>query len=71
MIAIIPGLPGGSEWIIVLIIALLLFGKRIPEVMRSLGQSLNQFKKGMHEEVPEGLDVEKSLPAASEQMDTD
>ncbi len=55
MIAFIPGLPGGSEWIIILIIALLIFGKRLPEVMRSMGQSIKQFKKGM-----EDVDVELS-----------
>lgn len=55
MIAFIPGLPGGSEWIIILIIALLIFGKRLPEVMRSMGQSLKQFKKGME-------DVETDTP---------
>ena len=49
MMAFIPGLPGGSEWIIILIIALLIFGKRLPEVMRSMGQSIKQFKKGMEE----------------------
>ncbi len=48
-VAFIPGLPGGSEWIIILIIALLIFGKRLPEVMRSLGLSVKQFRKGMDE----------------------
>ncbi len=43
------GLPGNTEWIIILIIALLIFGKRLPEVMRSMGQSVKQFKKGMEE----------------------
>ena len=40
-------LPGGTEWLVVLIIALLLFGKRLPEVMRSLGQGIVEFKKGI------------------------
>lgn len=41
--------PGYLEMGIVLVIALLLFGNRLPGTMRSLGQSLNQFKKGMKE----------------------
>ena len=43
------GLPGGTEWIIILIVALLIFGPRLPSVMRSLGKSLNEFKKGLRE----------------------
>jgi len=42
------GLPGGVEWIIILIIALLLFGKRLPNVMRSLGQGVKEFKRGVN-----------------------
>jgi len=41
--------PGYLELGICLAIALLLFGNRLPGTMRSLGQSLNQFKKGMRE----------------------
>ncbi len=43
------GMPGGGEWLIVLLIALLLFGSRLPSVMRSMGKSINEFKKGLHE----------------------
>jgi sec-independent protein translocase protein TatA len=35
--------------IIVGILALLLFGSRLPEVARSLGRSLNEFKRGLNE----------------------
>lgn len=41
------GLPGGMEWVIILVIGLLLFGRRLPEVGRSLGQGIVEFKKGL------------------------
>ena len=41
------GMPGPVEWIIIAAIALLLFGKRLPEVGKSLGQGIVEFKKGL------------------------
>ncbi len=39
---------GPMEMLIVGVIALLLFGKRLPEVARSLGKGIVEFKKGIH-----------------------
>jgi sec-independent protein translocase protein TatA len=43
------GMPGPMELIIVAMIFLLLFGNRLPDVMRSLGRSIVEFKKGARE----------------------
>jgi sec-independent protein translocase protein TatA len=38
---------GGPELLIIGFIALVLFGNRLPSVMRSLGKSVTEFKKGV------------------------
>ena len=37
------------HWLIFGVVAILLFGNRLPSVARSLGRSLVEFKKGMNE----------------------
>ncbi|MEO0530702.1 MAG: twin-arginine translocase TatA/TatE family subunit [Planctomycetota bacterium] len=41
--------PGPLQLIIVLVIALLLFGTRLPSIARAFGQSITEFKKGVKE----------------------
>jgi sec-independent protein translocase protein TatA len=39
---------GPMEMVIIGVIAILLFGNRLPEVAKSIGKGFNEFKKGMH-----------------------
>ncbi len=55
------GVPGGWEWIIILVVALLIFGRRLPEIARSIGKSLTEFKKGIHEAQETKEEVEKDV----------
>ena len=38
---------GPENWLVIAIFGLLLFGKRLPEVGRSLGKGIVEFKKGL------------------------
>ena len=68
------GMPGGPELLVILFIVLLLFGaKKLPELSRSLGKSLGEFKKGQQEgtlpDAPED-DVEKNEISSSDDEET-
>jgi sec-independent protein translocase protein TatA len=65
------GMPGVTEWIIIGAIGLLIFGKRLPEVGRSLGKGIVEFKKGLKgideelEQVDRRIDTPPQRPAIS------
>ena len=43
-------MPGGSEWILIILVVLLMFGgKKIPELMKGIGKGVRSFKEGMNE----------------------
>lgn len=43
------GIIGGQELVVILIIALLIFGgKKIPELMRGLGKGVKEYKNALH-----------------------
>jgi len=46
-VQILAWVPGPWEIAIVAVIALLLFGKRLPEIGKSLGRGIVEFKKGL------------------------
>ena len=53
------GLPHGSEWLIILVLAILFFGAdKLPKLARGLGKSLGEFKKAKE-------DFEKEVHAAA------
>lgn len=62
-------MPGGWEWLIILIVALLIFGKRLPEVMKSLGRGIVEFKKGV-KGVEEDVE-DASNKSAQKKIDTE
>ncbi|MDR1860817.1 MAG: twin-arginine translocase TatA/TatE family subunit [Bacteroidales bacterium] len=42
----IAAIPGGASWVLIIVAVLLLFGgKKIPELMKGLGQGMKEFKK--------------------------
>ena len=49
MQTILMWMPGPVEIIVILLVGLLLFGRRLPEVGRSLGKSIVEFKKGIRD----------------------
>lgn len=52
-------MPGGMEWIIIIIAVLILFGgKKIPEFMRGLGKGMREFKdakQNVHRELNDSI----------------
>jgi sec-independent protein translocase protein TatA len=45
---------GPTELLVIFLVIFLLFGaKRLPELARSLGRSMNEFKQGLHSTVSE------------------
>ena len=60
------GVPGGMEWIIILLIVLVLFGaNRLPQLAKGMGESIRNFKQGMAE--TEAEDEKKNKAKAEDE----
>ncbi|CAN5650554.1 twin-arginine translocase TatA/TatE family subunit [soil metagenome] len=63
---------GGYEVVVIGFVALLVFGNRLPSVMRSLGRSVTEFKKGVagiEEDLDQAVTAEsKPTPTTKEEV---
>ena len=63
MIPLFGPIPGGMEMMVILLIAVLLFGaNKIPKLARSTGEAMGEFKKGRQE-------IEEELQEAQSEVD--
>jgi sec-independent protein translocase protein TatA len=62
-------MPGGSEWILIIIVVLLMFGgKKIPELMRGVGRGMREFndaKNNVKNEIEEGMKEKEPVNTAN------
>jgi sec-independent protein translocase protein TatA len=63
------GMPGGSEWILIVLAVLILFGgRKIPEFMRGLGKGIREFndaKENVKKEIEEGINEKEGKRTSS------
>jgi len=62
-------MPGGSEWLLIVLAVLILFGgRKIPEFMRGLGRGIREFndaKNNVKKEIEDGMtDKDKGAPSS-------
>ena len=69
------GMPGGSEWIVIILVVILLFGgKKIPELMKGIGKGIREFndaKSNVKSEIEEGMkekDKDEEIRRLKEQI---
>jgi sec-independent protein translocase protein TatA len=59
-------MPGGSEWILIVLVVLLFFGgKKIPELMRGIGKGMREFndaKEHVKNEIEAGMKEKDVIP---------
>jgi sec-independent protein translocase protein TatA len=73
LVPLFPGVPGGMEMVVILLIAVLLFGaNKIPKLARSTGQAMGEFQKGRQQVEQELDEMEDAMdPNADFEMDNE
>ena len=68
--SLLISMPGGTEWILIILAVVILFGgRKIPEFMRGLGRGIREFndaKSNVQKEIEEGM-KDKDTAAAKKQ----
>jgi sec-independent protein translocase protein TatA len=66
-------MPGGTEWILILLVVLLFFGgKKIPDLMRGIGRGVREFndaKESVKKELDAGMKEKDTKAPTSEQRE--
>ena len=66
---LLMSMPGGSEWILIVLVILLFFGgKKIPDLMRGIGKGIREFndaKENVKKEIEAGIKEKDITPAPS------
>lgn len=59
--------PSGQEWIIILIVGIILFGRRLPEVGKQVGRTIIQLRQGM-QKLRDEIDLDEDFREVKETM---
>jgi sec-independent protein translocase protein TatA len=66
MTTFLISMPGGSEWVLIILAVLVLFGgRKIPEFMRGLGKGIREFndaKNNVKKELEDGMNEQDNRP---------
>lgn len=63
-------MPGGTEWILIVLAVLILFGgRKIPEFMRGLGKGIREFKDAkdnVKKEIEDGMNEKETKQTSAQ-----